>query len=48
MYPYIDWLGYLNSKMYADLKFHEDDPIILQTPSYFEKLGEVLNRTDKR
>lgn len=47
-YSYIDWLGYLNAKKYAGLVFYENDSVILQSPSYYDNLGELLNKTDKR
>lgn len=30
LFPYIDWLGYINAKMHAGLKFHESDTVIVQ------------------
>jgi neprilysin len=46
-YSYIDWLGYINSKMYAGLKFNESDVVILQQPTYYDQLEAILNQTDK-
>lgn len=47
-YPYIDWLGYINSKMLAGLKFNESERVILQQPTYYDQLEDILNRTDIR
>lgn len=47
-YPYIDWLPYLNSKLYAGLQFTEDERVILQQPTYFDQLEAVLKLTNKR
>lgn len=47
-YPYIEWMEYLNSKMLSGLKFNETDTIILQQPTYYDQLEDLLNRTDKR
>ncbi|KAG5681750.1 hypothetical protein PVAND_011159 [Polypedilum vanderplanki] len=47
-YPYIDWLPYINSKLYSDLTFNESDSVILQAPTYYDQLEDVLNKTDKR
>lgn len=46
-YPFIDWLGYINSKMFAGLKFNESDTVIVQQPSYYDQLERVLNQTDR-
>lgn len=45
-YPLIDWLGFINSKMHAGLRFTEDDVVIVQQPTYFDQLQNVLNQTD--
>lgn len=47
-YPYIDWLPYINSKLYAGLTFNEDDRVILQQPTYFDQLENILKQTDKK
>lgn len=46
-YPLIDWLGYINSKMHAGLVFSENDVVIVQQPSYYDQLQNVLHRTDQ-
>lgn len=47
-YPYVNWLPYVNSKLYAGLTFDEDERVILQQPSYFDQLEAILNQTDRR
>jgi predicted metalloendopeptidase len=47
-YPYIEWLQYVNSKLYSGLTFSESDDVILQAPSYYDQLENVLSKTDKR
>lgn len=47
-YPFINWLPYINSKLYDELQFSEDDRVILQQPSYFNQLEDVLKLTNKR
>ncbi|KAG5667541.1 hypothetical protein PVAND_015520 [Polypedilum vanderplanki] len=44
-YPYIQWLDYLNSLMPEDTKFTENDIIINAVPTFFEKLGQLLEAT---
>lgn len=46
-YPFINWLGYMNSKMYAGLTFNESGVVIVQQPTYYDQLEGVLNITDK-
>ena len=46
-YPHVDWLGYINSKMYSGLKINESEKVILQQPSYYEQLAGILNQTEK-
>jgi len=47
-YPFIDWLGYINAKMYSGLKFNETQRVIMQMPSYYDQLEAILNQTSKR
>lgn len=47
-YPYIEWLGYINSKLYGGLQFEKEERVILQQPTYFDQLETVLNFTNKR
>jgi neprilysin len=46
-YSYVDWLGYINSKMFAGLKINETEQVILQQPTYYDQLERVLNQTDR-
>lgn len=47
-YPYIDWLSYINSKMYDRLVFNGTEIVIVQQPTYYDQLETILNQTDKR
>lgn len=47
-YPYIEWLKYLNSKSYSKIRFNDSDLVILQQPTYYDQLENVLNQTEKR
>lgn len=47
-YPYIQWLDYINALLPKSVKVGEDEMVILSVPSFFEKLGKLLKRTDKR
>jgi predicted metalloendopeptidase len=46
-YPFIDWLPYINSKVYG-ISFTEADRVIIQQPSYFDQLEDVLKLINKR
>ena len=41
-------MDYLNAKMLSGLRFNETDTIILQQPTYYDQLEDLINRTDKR
>lgn len=47
-YPYIDWLNYVNSKMFGGLKFNNSDTVVVQQLTYYDQLEHILNITDKR
>jgi predicted metalloendopeptidase len=47
-YPFINWLDFINSKLLAGLKFDENEVVILQQPTYYDRLEEILNQTDTR
>lgn len=47
-YPFINWLPYINSKLYGELQFNENDRVIFQQPGYFNQLEAVLKLTNKR
>lgn len=46
-HPFIDWLGYINSKMLSGLIFNESATVIVQQPTYYDQLENILNQTDK-
>lgn len=47
-YPYINWLSFINSKLYAGLTFNESERVIVQQPAYYDRLENVLKNTEKR
>lgn len=47
-YPHIRWLDYFNALMPKDMKLSNDEVVVIVTPSYFERLAEVLEKTPKR
>lgn len=47
-YPYIRWLDYVNGIMPEDMSVTENEVVVVITPVYFERLGEVLEATPKR
>lgn len=47
-YPYIDWLNYVNSKMFGGLKFNSSETVVVQQLTYYDQLENILNQTDKR
>lgn len=47
-YPYVQWLDYINALLPVDLKVDETEMINLSVPSFFEDLGKLLQRTNKR
>ncbi|KAM7362049.1 M13 family metallopeptidase neprilysin 2 isoform 2-T2 [Cochliomyia hominivorax] len=47
-YPYVQWLDYINALLPEGLKVTEDEVINLSVPSFFEDLGKLLERTNKR
>lgn len=48
LYPYVDWLSYINGLLPASVQVTEDEVINVSVPSFFEELGKVLQQTDKR
>lgn len=48
LYPYLDWLDYVNSMLPPGLNVTENETVINSAPKFFERLGEVLNSTSKR
>lgn len=47
-YPYIQWLEYINALMPSTLQVDENEVISVTVPTFFEKLGDILNATPKR
>lgn len=47
-YPYVQWLDYINALLPEGLQVTEDEVINLSVPSFFEDLGKLLERTNKR
>lgn len=48
MYPYIPWVEYINALLPANLKIDENEVIIVSVPTFFTKLGELLEQTPKK
>lgn len=48
MYPYIQWVEYINALLPKPLSVDENEVIVVSVPSYFESLGELLETTPKR
>ncbi|KAH8304740.1 hypothetical protein KR044_004215, partial [Drosophila immigrans] len=48
LYPYADWMDYLNALLPAGLSVHEDEAINLSVPTYLEQLGKLLAKTPNR
>ncbi|KAG5671202.1 hypothetical protein PVAND_001411 [Polypedilum vanderplanki] len=47
-HPYVDWLEYFNNLMPESTKVTEDEVILISVPSFFNQLGELLEKTPKR
>ena len=47
-YPYVQWLEYFNMILPNDVKVDENEIIIVNEPSFFDKLGNLLEETPKR
>lgn len=48
MYPYVQWVEYINALLPSALSVDENEVVVVLTPSYFEYLGELLNDTPSR
>ncbi|XP_031639286.1 neprilysin-2-like [Contarinia nasturtii] len=48
MYPYIQWVAYINALMMSIQSVNENEVIVVSVPSYFKKLGQLLQDTPKR
>lgn len=47
-YPYLNWLDYINAMLPNGLQVDENEVINNAVPTFFEKLGDVLNSTSNR
>lgn len=48
MYPYIQWVEYINVLLPSSLSVDENEVIVVSVPSYFESLGKLLEETPNR
>lgn len=48
MYPYVNWLDYINAFMTGEQQVDKNEIVINLVPTFFEKLGTVLESTPKR
>lgn len=48
MYPYIQWVDYINALLPPTLQINENETVVVTVPSFFEKLGKLLEETPKR
>lgn len=48
MYPYIQWVDYINAILLPSLSVDENEVIVVSVPSYFQKLGKLLQDTPNR
>lgn len=47
-YNYIQWVDYINALLPDGLKIDETEVIVVSVPSFFEALGNLLEKTPKR
>lgn len=47
-YPYLNWLDYINALLPSNLQVDENEILSNTVPTFFEKLGDILNETPKR
>lgn len=47
-HPYMDWLGLVNGMLPLNLKVDENETVIFNSLSYFEKFGALLASTSNR
>lgn len=47
-YPYLPWLEYINAMLPESVQVDETERINVDVPSFFEKLGDVINGASKR
>lgn len=46
-FPKINWFRYINN-LIDDIKVNKSEIVIVQSPTYFKKLGNLLSTTSKR
>lgn len=47
-FPYLDWVEIVNQMLPPNLKIDENEPVIFNSLSYFEKFGALLESTSNR
>lgn len=47
-YPYMKWVDYINALLPSPLSVDENEVIVVRVPSYFDRLGELLQDTPNR
>ncbi|XP_055296722.1 neprilysin-2-like [Sitodiplosis mosellana] len=47
-YPFIQWVKYINALLPSPLSVDENEVIVINVPSYFNSLGQLLQDTPKR
>lgn len=48
MYPYLDWLDFINTFMPTDHQVDENQILINSVPKFFEQLGPLISATSNR
>lgn len=46
--PYLDWLEYINALLPSEMVVTENEPILVWSSQFFEKLGDVMKSTSNR
>lgn len=47
-FPSIPWREYISKILPSKISINEDEPIIVEVPSYFTELEKILEQTPKR
>lgn len=47
-YPYLNWLKFINQMLPPNITVDENETVIFNSLSYFEKFGEILEETSNR
>lgn len=48
MFPFVDWVDYLNALLPAPLSVDTNEEVILWIPQYLDAFGKLLNESSKR